>query len=367
VERALPVTAFDVHILTSPKEDTVKGRILSGRLLTVAILIATAVFGGGLTPSAANATTYYTAKTGSDNNSCTSAQSTSTPKLTIKSGLGCLKAGDTLSIRAGTYNETINTQQQTVPTGTSWSTPVTIAAYPGETVTLQPSGFAVVQIIGNGWKYIIFDRLIFDAISVENRAIDLDGLNQAGAGYIRFTNCEIKNGPGSGVMTGRGSNFNEFINCKIHDNSTQSLNSHGFYIQSSNNLFDNCEIYNNRAYGLHIYNGYSGQRANNNIVRNTRAYNNSTNSSHAAGILIGSGDGNMAYNNIAYGQPVGIMVGFNYSTNSKVYNNTVYNNRTDGIQIRASSSTATVTNNTAYSNGTNVNNYSSGTTLSNNH
>ena len=342
-------------------------KIPSLRLLSVATLSATAMLlSESLTPSAAHAATYYVAKTGSDGNSCYSAQYTSTSKLTIKSGLSCLKAGDTLYIRGGTYYERINTQQQTVPSGTSWSTPVTIAAYPGETVTLQPSGFAVVQIIANAQRYIIFDRLIFDGASVTNRVIDLDGQFLGGAGYIRFTNCEIKNAPGNGVMTGRGSNFNEFINCKIHDNSRYLSSEHGLYIQSSNNLFDNCEIYNNRGYGLHVYNGYSGQRASNNVVRNTRAYNNSTNSAHSAGILIGSGDGNMAYNNIAYGQPVGIMVGYNYATNSKVYNNTVYNNRVDGIQIRASSSTASVTNNIAYSNGTNINNYSSGTTLANN-
>ena len=60
-----------------------------------------------MTPALTHGATYYVAKTGSDSKSCTQAQSASTPKLTIKAGLACLKGGDTLIIKAGTYNEGI--------------------------------------------------------------------------------------------------------------------------------------------------------------------------------------------------------------------------------------------------------------------
>lgn len=317
------------------------------------------------------AVTRYVAKTGSDSNSCGTSQTIGTPKLTIASSLTCMAVGDTLYIRAGTYTEGINTQSQTVPTGTSWSSPVTIAAYPGETVILQPSGFAVIQIVGNVQKYLIFDRLILDGTNTSSRIIDLDGVNQSGAGHIRFSNCEIRNSDHGAVLTGRGSDFNEFLNCHFHHNGLNPTPTlpfgHALYIQSSNNLVDGSEFDHHTGYGVHIYNGNAGQHANNNIIRNSLAYTNSTNTPFAAGILIGSGDGNMAYNNIAYGQPIGIKVGFGGSTNSKVYNNTVYNNSTDGIQILDSSTTATVKNNIAYNNGSNnINNYSGGTTLSNN-
>ena len=233
---------------------------------------------------------------------------------------------------------------------------MTIAAYSGETVTLKPSsGYAAIQIVGNSRKYIIFDRLIIDAANTTKYAVNLDGVKQSGAGHIRFTNCEIRNAPGSGVMIGRRSDFNEFINCNVHDNGRDHP-AYGFYIQTSNNLIERSTIHHNSGYGVHMYNGYSDQRANNNVVRKNRVYSNSTNSRYSAGILIGSGDGNVASNNIVYGQPVGIMVGYNSSTNSKVYNNTAYNNKTDGIQIRSSSSSAIVKNNIAYNNGTNINN-----------
>lgn len=342
-----------------------KKRNWSVRRLSVATLIATAVL-GGLAPSEANAATYYVAKTGSDSNSCTSVQSTSNPKLTIKSGLSCLKAGDILSIRAGTYNERIDTQSQTVPTGTSWSTPVTIAAYPGETVTLQPSsGYAVIQIVGNAQKYVVFDRLVVDATSVSSRAVDLDGVNLSGAGSIRFTNCEIRNAPGNGVLIGRGSMFNEFINCNFHHNGIAPTVGnlpvgHAIYIQASNNLIEGCEIHDNTGYGVHVYDG-STSAAHRNIIRRVKSYNNGAN-----GILIGSGTGNLAYNNLVYSNgKAGIQVGFN-ATDNKVYNNTVYANVGEGIQIRSTSSNTQVINNIFYSNGVNINNQGANTTLSNN-
>ena len=69
-----------------------------------------------LFPILAHGATYYTAKTGSDSNSCSNAQSQSTPKLTINAGINCLNAGDTLIVKSGTYNESI---AETIPSGLS--------------------------------------------------------------------------------------------------------------------------------------------------------------------------------------------------------------------------------------------------------
>jgi hypothetical protein len=108
--------------------------------LSVALLIVTVIL---VTPSTATAATYYVAKTGSDNNSCSSTQSASAPKLTIKGGLSCLRAGDTLLIRAGTYGESIYNP----PSGSSWSVPVTISAYSGESVTVTGNGTTPVDLL----------------------------------------------------------------------------------------------------------------------------------------------------------------------------------------------------------------------------
>ena len=145
------------------------------------------LFSGGV----AHAATYYVSKTGSVNNSCAEAQSLSTPKLTVNGGIGCLWAGDTLSVRAGTYAENITS----VPSGTSWSSKVRVAAYSGETVWLTPT-------TGTGAGHIIW--LDCNCHYVEFDGIDLDGpvtSNQGGLWtsttngnnphHVRLANAEV--------------------------------------------------------------------------------------------------------------------------------------------------------------------------------
>src|SRR5215510_14137028 len=57
------------------------------------------------------------------------------PFETINRGTQVLRPGDTLYIRAGTYSESLS---NSIPSGSSWSAPVTVAAYNGEIVTLKP-------------------------------------------------------------------------------------------------------------------------------------------------------------------------------------------------------------------------------------
>src|SRR6266571_9581703 len=132
--------------------------------LALAATIITMLCGCGiLHVRAAQAAIYYVATNGSDSNPCTQ----SAPFGTIRKGLATIHAGDTLYLRGGTYNEAISSNNQTSPTGTSWSNPVTIASYPGESAILQPSGVGGV-IDFNAYntsyhiQYIIFDRLILD-------------------------------------------------------------------------------------------------------------------------------------------------------------------------------------------------------------
>ena len=60
-----------------------------------------------LLPTAAHATTYYVAKTGSNTYTCGQAQSQSTAKQTISAGIACMAGGDTLIIGDGTYDEQV--------------------------------------------------------------------------------------------------------------------------------------------------------------------------------------------------------------------------------------------------------------------
>ena len=85
------------------------------RMIFLSVLFLTAF--ARISPLVAHAATYYVAKTGNNNNTCTQARSLSTPKHTIAAGLSCLSGGDTLIIKAGTYLEVINHKQ--VPSGIS--------------------------------------------------------------------------------------------------------------------------------------------------------------------------------------------------------------------------------------------------------
>jgi parallel beta-helix repeat protein len=300
------------------------------------------LFSSALTYSA----TYYVAKTGSDIHSCAQAQSASTLKLTIGSGLGCLSAGDTLQIKAGTYIENID---NSIPAG-SPGHPTIVQAYSTDEVTLAPtSGTSTGNVIViAGRSYITVKNLVIDAMNVSYHGIRLKGSTT----NVLIEGCEIKNahgtssGDGDGIfMQEKETTNNTVRSSKVHDCGNSNL-SHGIYLRSPNNIIEECSIYSNSGHGIHAY--YPSKGVDNNIIRNNDIYSNGS-----WGILLGSGDNNIAYNNIIRNNKYGgIRIGFNSPTNNKVYNNTIYSNATGCIKVLAESSGAEVKNNICWKNGT---------------
>jgi hypothetical protein len=309
-----------------------------------------------------DAATYYVATTGNDANPGTQAA----PFRTLNKGVSVLHAGDTLYVKSGTYAENLMNK---IPGGTSWSSPVTVAAYPGNTVTIRPTGGSfVLSFSASSKRYIVVNGLILDAANVSANGIVINASNTSlgSAHHIRIINSEVKNAPRQGILVAYGSNSNEFINLKVHDNGTTDFD-HGFYITSSNNLVEKSSIYRNAGFGVHVYNGSSGQSANNNIIRNNKTYENARVGDRGAGIILTSGSGNMAYNNLVWGNNGGIIVNFSTVSNTKVFNNVVYTNGSYGIYIGSGSTNTKVQNNIVYQNsGPAISNKGSGTLLSNN-
>ena len=106
-------------------------RIRLSNPFTFLLMLPVLTYGGVvvlLSPHISHAagTTYYVATSGDDSNLC----SQSSPCRTIAHGASILQPGDTLIVRAGTYQEFITTE---IPNGTS-SSPITIKANPGDTV-----------------------------------------------------------------------------------------------------------------------------------------------------------------------------------------------------------------------------------------
>jgi parallel beta-helix repeat protein len=319
----------------------------------------------GLAASPAGAATYYISQSGNDSNSCQSAQggSPSRHRLTIGGALECLSAGDTLYIHGGTYTgwkNAIDSQSFNVPSGTSFGNAVTIAGYPGEQVTLQPpfnlSGIRLT--VGSPHHLILQDFTIDMANS--SAGADAAGIILYTAHHIRFERLDVKNSPTFGVHFGDHTPYNEMLNCRIHDNGYRgdsASNGHGLYISSSNNVFDGNEVYNNQGYGFHVYNNWGSHAdPSNNIVSNNQIFRNGLHGPPGYGVVFAWGEGNVARDNTIYDNAGGIQV-YTYATATKIYNNTIHHNTTEGIALQYYGSPTTVTGNSVYSNGLNIQDY----------
>lgn len=306
----------------------------------------------------AQGTTYYVGKSGSNGNSCATAQSSTAGnrKLTIDAGLSCLSATDTLSISAGTYDERINMNSRNIPSGTSFSAATTIMADAGASVIVLPSNATAMPVLNitaalnANPRYIIFLDLILDGINVRGGESTLG--TDGNVDHIRIQGGEIRNtgdwGHG-GLIVG---SFHEFINVKIHGNGTilDPANSnhagYGLYITGSDIMVERSEVYGNGAYGLHVYNSPGG------VNRNTLRYSSIHDNSVALGkpaVLLSSGDSNQAYGNIIYSTANnGLKI--QGGSNTKVWNNTIASNTNYGIEIASPGTGTIIKNNIIYGN-----------------
>jgi parallel beta-helix repeat protein len=342
-------------------------RTLHIRLSTFLLLLGITSLSAGLMPHGTlAAATYYVSQNGSDSND----GSQSEPFETIRYGISQLDAGDTLYIRAGTYAEAIDSNSMTLPVGDSWDNPVTIAANSGETVVLRPNlnGGTVILLGHSDIQYVIFDGLVVDATGTGSTG-GLGLIN--GANHIRFVNVEVKNATSHGIVQFHGRDdpstptYNEFIGMKVHDNGTVAALDHGIYITNSSNLIEDCDIYHNAGFGVHIYN--EGGGVNDNTVSSSRVYDNGWAGGTTAGILLGSGSGNAAYDNEVWGNYIGIQVSSWSPVDTHVENNTVYDNTLWGIEISTNSLNTVVEGNNVYDNGAeDIVDFGTGTVLSDN-
>jgi parallel beta-helix repeat protein len=344
--------------------------------LVLLFLMSYVVSGG-----AAQAATYYVSRSGSDASSCAQAQSASTPKQTIKAGISCLAAGDTLFVRAGIYPEGLTGNG--FPSGTSWWNTVRIANYPGETVWLQPSGSmnAVIWLDAN-IQYVEFDGINVDATNTRSMAVWFSTNNGNNPHHIRFQNAEViagVTGGGGAIMLGNHTTIgatgsHEILNVAIHGGGVSGscgwmCASYGVYISGPNNRVENCDIYDTSGAAIQIYNS-SGDPADNNIIRNNRLHDirRSGEPTQVWGVIV-AGNRNQIYNNLIYNVGVGDYgdgIFVYYGSGNQIYNNTTYNNRRSGINLYTNASGTEVKNNISYASGSNFFDGGTGTAQSNN-
>lgn len=313
----------------------------------------------------AQAATYYVSKAGSDSNSGTEGS----PFLTVNRGVAQLSAGDTLYVKSGTYDEAFINN---LPSGTSWSNPVRIAAYPGHTVWMSPTSnnpTFVVEVTQNQ-KYIEFDGINMNGSAAQYAVIKIEGWSGGNPHHLRFKNAQVIGDAAhynqTIILVASAPNIiggNEFINLRVYAGGATDFD-HAFYVQSGNNLFDGLDISNFTGGGIHLYNGYGYDHANN-VVRNCVIHDGRATASGQRhwGVIVANGAVNAKiYNNVFYNIPNegGSSAGIRVFTGSatEVYNNTSYGNGGYGIAVDSYSSNAVVRNNILYANG--LGNYSDG-------
>jgi hypothetical protein len=301
-----------------------------------------------LLPVAAWPTEYYLATSGGSNCSTTK----DSPSGNLGKSLGCLRPGDTLYFRAGTYN--IGTGLSNPPGGNS-SNRVTIAGYPGDgtkvaRLNVGDGGSNGVNLSSTSW--VTFDNLVFDCGNTAYACIKTTG----SARRIRIQNSEVRNArDGSCILDTTGAQaFHEFVKLDIHGCGNSDLD-HGLYLAGSDMLVEGCDIHDNSGYGIQIYNGDAGGEAARNVFRNNRIYNNGRNYP-AAGVVMGTGDDNQGYNNLVYNNGGGIQIR-NGGSNNAIWNNTLHNNKggdSGGPCILNTNGGSIIRNNICSNNGQNA-------------
>lgn len=288
----------------------------------------------------AQAATYYVATAGSDTNPGTLNQ----PFKSFKKGVQLLQPGDTLYIRGGIYTEQIDLQSSN-KTGmaNAW---LTIAGYPGETVTLQytdlsENSYGPIKARGNR-GYFVFENLVLDGINGTHKS----GWSiRDGNHHFVLRNIEVTHFKISGLYI--SANDIQVINCSIHDQISETglpgQRYYGIYFHDgSNGLVEGNDIYNNPGGGIQAYPG----PISNLVIRGNKIHDNNLTIHSPIGGIIVFGAGNPAsnvsvYNNLIYnngssplsGPSTALRIEGTNTTATTVWNNTIYKNKGYGISI----------------------------------
>lgn len=339
----------------------------------------------------AKAATYWVHPSG-NNGACTN---TTTPqgaggnaKTTIAAGVACLSSGDTLNIRAGTYNENVLSQGQggtimnaasgSAPTGwgtSSWSPSgmTTVQAYCSSNCNTPigsygPAGGAEVVLLngtfnfgaGNHSYWLLKNFKVFnesDGIYMGGGAtvnhLKLDGMDVSG------TNGSDRGdgNPVSSRAVGITGPDMWITHTRVHNSKagvvTALLQCHCYYVESDRTLIEYSTCHDwYVGVGIHHYTGATA------LLDNVIRYNVFRNIVGGGGAGVSwNGTNTQWYGNLMYDNDNG--VSFQGCTNCAFYNNTVYNNQNSNtnpaccypvIQSSSPSDLALAKNNIVYNN-----------------
>jgi parallel beta-helix repeat protein len=233
------------------------------------------------------------------------------PWLTVQKAADTATAGDTVYVKDGTYYEIV-----TVEHSGSAGNLITFEAYPGHTPVLDGTG-------QGGW-YGVFtiqgeDYIRLEGLEIRNNSTGWgvlveheDGDAGNAATNIELVNLEVHHTGGEAVQI-RGNAHHVLVqDCVVHDGDTYS----GIDIYQWGGRPHHVTVSGCTAYDYPGFAGIASERADNLVIENNVAYNNSL------GIDIGSGDDNVISNNVVHDCVTGIALSSN--EDSEVYGNTIH-------------------------------------------
>ncbi|MDK2742980.1 MAG: right-handed parallel beta-helix repeat-containing protein [Nitrospira sp. BO4] len=335
------------------------------------------VFASVLVPAiCAQATTYYVATTGNDANSCALAKSAGSSKLTIPAGVKCLASGDTLIIKAGTYE---GQEIKNPPPGSPSAYTVIMGDPSGPRPVLDPNGelgnnaagsrgflcsrgsacsyielryievttaFNSVKLMGEpstGYPHHMrfIDNIFHDTIDT-NVLIATSPTEFLGGDHLFQGNEFYRTGVGTpGYAPGFNTIYNTGNRTIIENNVFHNL-ANGVGIWLKDRLIHNVTVRNNVFYDIGRSNTDTWQKGNGQF--------------NAIHVSV-PGGGHKIYNNIIYRSGdqssfTGIRVrAANDGETNYIYNNTIYDIKHSGaaaIRIMTSTGQHLVKNNIAY-------------------
>ncbi len=354
------------------------------------VLVLSLVFGA----ANAQAVERFVSLTGSDVQDCNTSQDVNTPLRTIDKGVICTQAGDKLTLRGGTWTERVNLQDNN-KTGTAGNY-ITIAGYPGETVTLlytDTGAYGAIKARGNR-GYIKIENLIIDGSNYNSgtRNSIRDGNH-----HFWYSNVEIKNTPGTALYVEGDDHIIE--KSYFHHTVTTdcAIRPYGLYIHHGSRIIVRENVTTqNPGGGMQVY---PGPLTDINIYANKIYNNGSCPTTSFGGMVVssdpsGTGGGSLTNINVydneihdngqaGYGGPGtggntggpghGIRTSYSFPTGSlsnvRFFNNLLYNNggtgSVYGLEIQGGANNLLVQNNIVLNNKTGqIHDGGSGNTIS---
>ncbi len=194
------------------------------------------------------ATDAYVSISGADSNPGT----LDYPYRTVQHALGLAQPGWTIYVRQGTYAEEATCARE----GTA-AAPITLQANPGERPVLQP----VPGLPGDHYALRIrCDYFNVRGFILEN-AYGTSSANvyaEPNVDHVEITDNEIRGSQDQGIFADRSSSYITIVRNVIHDNGFGHVpgqhQSHGLYIEGSNDLIANNVIYNHPfGFGIQLF------------------------------------------------------------------------------------------------------------------